>query len=322
MKKITFIILFVSTTLFISCSSNEDSSVENPTKTPEVIDPRLPNQKLFRPAVKLFPKKENLKSITKLTAATISQDILGNEVKNDISEINYSYDSKGRLNSIDKKSNFIDFFTAATFHYNNSDELINATNPNEVVEINSKGYIMKISSQYGKMLNLDYDEIGRLIKQEGVYAYSQLLLTYNSNDNYETHYGITETKTTYNYVGDKIFVETIDNQKDFITVTRTDNGIIKDIKDRITKTSFEITVDYNKAGIYSSEPIFRDNFINWLHLKEWKIKTEIDGGAKFDYKYDFDYNYDKDGYLTALTQTLTNTYGGKQTIRRLNFTYE
>lgn len=186
----------------------------------------------------------------------------------------------------------------------------------------AKDISKKKTDQNGTLLNLYYDEIGRLIKQEGVYPYSQLLLTYNSNNNYETHYGLTETKTTYNYVGDKIFIETIDNQKGYITVTRTDNGIIKNIKDRITKVTYEITVDYNKAGIYSSEPIFRYDYTKWLHSKEWKIKTEIEGGVTTMYKYGFDYNYDKDGYLTILTQTLMDNDGSKLLVRRYNFTYE
>lgn len=144
MKKIAALILFITTTFFVSCSSNEDSGKQDPTTTtPEVVDPRLPNQKLFRPAVKLFPKKENFKSITQSIVATISQDALGNEVKKDITEISYSYDSKGRLSAMDKKSNLVDFFSAAKFQYNNADELINATNPNEAVELNSKGYIKK-----------------------------------------------------------------------------------------------------------------------------------------------------------------------------------
>lgn len=123
-------------------------------------------------------------------------------------------------------------------------------------------------------------------------------------------------------MGDKIFIETIDNQKGYITVTRTDNGIIKNIKDRITKVTYEITVDYNKAGIYSSEPIFRYDYTKWLHSKEWKIKTEIEGGVTTMYKYGFDYNYDKDGYLTILTQTLMDNDGSKLLVRRYNFTYE
>lgn len=323
MKKITILILFITATLFTSCSSSEDSNTEDPTPMPEVIDPRLPNQKLFRPAVKLFPKKDNLKSITKIVAATISKDALGNELKSDISETTYLYDSKGRLSSIDNKNSNHDLFNVAKFSYNNSDQLISTTQPDDFVEINSKGYITKESNQYGKILNFYYDEIGRLIKQEGSYPYNQQIRTSNSNNaNIENHTGTKETKTTYNYVGDKIFVEKTDNEKDYIFVSYTDNGIIKNIKDRITVNTYEITVDYSKAGIYSSEPIFRDDFQSWLHLKEWKVKTVVDGVNTYDYKFNYDYSYDNDGYLTVLTQTITDTYGGKQTIRRLNFTYE
>jgi len=338
MKKITVLLLFTTSTLFISCSSNEDSNPQDPTptkpevvepqeptpNTPEIDDPRLPNQKILRPAVKLFPKKDNLKSILKIDAATITKDATGNEVKSDITETKFSYNSKGRLSSIDSKSSSTNnFIITSNFNYNDSDGLIAKTHPTDVYQLDSKGYITKITDKYGKILNLSYDEIGRLIKQEGSYQYNQSVRTSDSPDaSVENRVGKKETKTTYNYVGDKIFVETIDNEKDYVKITYIDNKLVKTIEDRITVTNFEITVDYSKAGIYSSEPIFRENFGDWLHVTEWKIKTAVDGVAKYDYKYDYDYNYDSNGYLTVMTQTFTNTYGGKQMIRRLNFTYE
>lgn len=56
MKKIILKTLLAFTALlFVNCQSNDDS-----TKT-EAIDPRLPNQEVFKPAIQLVPKKQTAK---------------------------------------------------------------------------------------------------------------------------------------------------------------------------------------------------------------------------------------------------------------------
>jgi len=331
MKKIIFIILFVSTTLFISCSSNEENSSTPETIVPEVIDPRLPNQELFKPSVRLIPKNadkssEIRKHLVKAITQTTIQDAHGNDVQNDFSETQFSYDSKGRLSSIDSNANSLqdDLYNVVKYNYNTNNELISVKYPNDVVEINDKGYITKIrdNSNYGKILNLYYDEIGRLIKQEGVIPYNQELFV-NPDGSYETYpLGKKESITLYKYIDDKIFIEISEIQKDYITHTRTENGVIKTIKDRVVQTTNEITVDYSKAGVYSSESVFRRNFGDWLHLKEVKVKIVTDGVIVSNYSISYDSNYDINGYLTQINQVLTDSYSGKQTFRKTTYTYE
>lgn len=327
MKKITFLILFINTTLFVSCSSNEEDSNTIEPIQPEVIDPRLPNQEIFKPAVWLITKNDNKleirKHLVKAITQTVTKDAQGNDVPYNYGETQFSYDSKGRLSSVDSNANTGQDVLYNVVKYNYStNELISVKYPNDVVEINDKGYISKITDNNGKILNLYYDEIGRLIRQEGIIPYNQELFV-NPDGSYETYpLGKKESKTLYKYVDDKIFIDISEIQKDYITHTRTENGVIKTIKDRTLQTTQEVTVDYSKAGIYSSEPIFRRNFGDWLHLREAKIKVITDGVKGSDYSISYDSNYDSNGYLTQINQILTDSYSGKQTFRKTTYIYE
>ncbi|MEA9412209.1 hypothetical protein [Flavobacterium sp. PL02] len=317
MKKTTLGILLIALPmLFINCSKDESSTVPSP-QTVQTPDPRLPNQEVFKPAIQLVPKSLTGKVTGKSTATKqrivkelifrVTKDQLGNEVQNELKENRYLYDSKGRLYSIDRyiKDKFIGIISK--YEFDAADKVTKAFHGNTPVEINSGGYITKTTGNDGGIMDIYYDEIGRLAKEVETGTYEQEIEHQGPDGNY-TYETVTNPKTAtylYNYVDNKVFVNILLTEKNYSTAKETPTGIEYIIKDKITEITYELTIDYAKAGIYSSEPIFRCYIYNWMHILDWKVKAVSEGVTEYELRYDYEYVYDSNGYLKESKQTTT-----------------
>lgn len=331
MIKTTLKVFLVFTTmLFIGCSSDE-----NPTTTPEVvIDPRLPNQELFKPAIQLVPKAATAKTTGKTTAAAkrlvkefsfrVTKDDQGNEVQSNPTDNRYLYDSKGRLHSVDRYRNGEFYKNITKFEFNDANQVTSTYYADIVAEINSGGFISKVTSPAGTVTDIFYDEIGRDIKEVENGTYTQEIETVVDEENIITAVKNPQTATyLYTYTGNKVYVNIVLTQKNYARAKENGDNIEYEYKDKITETTYELTVDYTKAGIYSSEPIFRCYIYNWMHILDWKIKAVSEGVTEYEFKYDFDYVYDANGYLTESKRTTTNIANpGTPSVTKTLYTYE
>lgn len=319
--------------LFMSCSSEENST------TPETVnDSRLPDQEVFKPAIQLVPKtllnttaKSTAKSaetsnkhLTSEISYRISKDNLGNEIESNPSENRYSYDNKGRLQSIDRYRNNAFVGNISKFDFNDANKVIKTYYADIVAEINNGGFISKVTSTDGTVTDIFYDEIGRDIKEveNGTYKVYLDEIDKNGNLTNQTAY-VNEQKTTYiySYKGNKVFVNIEMNQKKYPRIVK-DNQY--EFKDKTTTITYELTVDYTKAGIYSSEPIFRCYIYNWMHILDWKTKSVSEGITEYEMRYDYEYIYDEDGYLKQSKRTTTNILNPNSplSITKTNYWYK
>lgn len=332
MKKIILKSLLVFITLlFVNCASNDDNTV-----TPEVVDPRLPNQELFKPAVQLVPKKQTAKSTGKSAATTkrlvklysfrLAKDQAGNDIQTNISDNRYTYDSKGRLNSVDRYKNNEFYFNLTKFNFNDANQVTSTYYADIIAEINSGGFISKVTGSDGTITDITYDEIGRDIKEVANGTYTQIIEKLEENGEY-TYTTVTNPLSAtylYSYDGNKVFVNIVQTEKNFGTIKEGSTTSEYEYKDKVTNITYELTVDYTKAGIYSSEPIFRCYIYDWMHIIDWKIKAVSNGVTEYEYKYDYEYVYDADGYLTESKSTRTNIANPLATpyVLKTLYTYE
>jgi len=315
MKKITLkTILAFTTLLFISCASEEHA-----TSQTEASDSRLPNQEVYKPAIQLVPKNLTAKSTGKSAVTSgkhlvkelsfrVTQDPQGNEVRSSITDNRYSYDSHGRLHSVDRYKNDALYFNLTKFNFNDANQVTNTYYADIVAEINSGGFISKVTAPDGTITDIFYDEIGRDIKEVENGTYIQELDQLDANGDYSVIEVTNPQSLTYlySYVGDKVFVDIVQTQKNFATLKEGTTTNEYEYKDKITNITYELTVDYTKAGVYSSEPIFRCYIYNWMHILDWKYKAVSDGVTEYEQRYDYEYTYDADGYLTESKRTRTN----------------
>lgn len=315
MKKTTLKTLFAfATLLFISCASEE-----NATTTPEAADPRLPNQEVFKPAIQLVPKTLTGKSTGKSTVTSgkhlvkelsfrVTQDPQGNEVRSSITDNRYSYDSHGRLHSVDRYKNDALYSNLTKFEFNDTNQVTSTYYADIVAEINSGGFISKVTAPDGTITDIFYDEIGRDIKEVENGTYIQEIDHLEPNGDYSVIEVTNPQSLTYlySYVGNKVLVDIVQTQKNFATLKEGTTTNEYEYKDKITNITYELTVDYTKAGVYSSEPIFRCYIYNWMHILDWKYKAVSNGVTEYEQKYVYEYTYDADGYLTESKRTRTN----------------
>ncbi|HEU4790149.1 MAG TPA: hypothetical protein VFS71_10715 [Flavobacterium sp.] len=317
--------------LFISCSKDETL---NEPSDPTVKDPRLPNQEEFKPAIQLVPKTLTGRSAKKSTTQQrlikefsfdVTTDDLGNEVHNNSIDRRYSYDSKGRLHSVDRYDDDIFIRNITKFDFDDANKVVNTYYSDIDAQINESGYISKVIAPNGTITDIFYDEIGRDIKEVEVGTYTQRLQQLQPDGTYLT-LAVTKPKTAtylYSYIGDKVLVNILTTQKNYSKPITIDGNISYVTKDRIVETTYELTVDYTKSGVYSSEPIFRCYIYNWMHILDWKIKSVTEGVTLYEIKYDYDYVYDTNGYLTESNLTITDiNSSNKPTLTRTIYTYE
>jgi hypothetical protein len=332
MKQIILkILLAFITLLFVNCANNEDA----PT-TPEVSDPRLPNQVLFKPAIQLVPKKQTAKStgksaltskhLVKQYAFRTSKDQSGNEIQTNITDNRYTYDSKGRLNSVDRYKNGELYFNLTKFNFNDANQVTSTYYTDIVAEINSGGFISKVTGSDGTITDITYDEIGRDVKEVANGTYTQEIEKLEENGEY-TFTEVTNPLSAtyaYSYNGNKVFVNIVQTEKNFGTIKEGSTTSEYEYKDKVTNITYELTVDYTKAGIYSSEPIFRCYIYDWMHILDWKIKAVSEGMTEYEMRYDYEYIYDEDGYLTESKRTTTNIANplAKPYVLKTLYTYE
>lgn len=313
-KTILRTFLAFTTILFISCASEENASGE-----PVVTDPRLPNQENFKPAIQLVPKTLTVKSTGKSAVTSgkrlikelsfrVTQDPQGNEVRSSITDNRYTYDSNGRLHSVDRFTNNEFYKNITKFNFNDANQVTSTYYADIVAEINSGGFISKVTAPDGTITNIFYDEIGRDIKEVENGTYVQELEHLEPNGNYSVIEVTNPQSQTYlySYVGNKVFVDIVQTQKNFATLKQGTTTSEYEYKDKITNITYELTVDYTKAGIYSSEPVFRCYIYNWMHILDWKYKAVSNGVTEYEQKYVYEYTYDADGYLTESKRVRTN----------------
>ncbi|WP_337965054.1 hypothetical protein [uncultured Flavobacterium sp.] len=331
MKKIILKTLLAFTTLlFVNCQSNED------TASAQVIDPRLPNQEVFKPAIQLVPKTQAAKSTGKYAPTTkhlvkmysfrLSKDQAGNDVQTNITDNRYSYDSKGRLNSVDRYRNNQLYKNITKFNFNDANQVTSTYYADIVAEINSGGFISKVTGSDGTVTDIFYDEIGRDIKEVANGTYFQEIEKLEDNGEYsytEVENPLTATYL-YTYEGNKVFVNIVQTEKNYGTLKPGTTTSEYEYKDKITNITYELTVDYTKAGIYSSEPIFRCYIYDWMHIVDWKFKAVSNGVTEYEQRYDYEYVYDADGYLTESKRTTTNIANPLATpyVLKTLYTYE
>jgi hypothetical protein len=333
MKKITLgILLVIAPMLLISCSKDETAGLSDPIAN----DPRLPNQKVFKPAIQLVPKTLTGKLTGKSSGTQqhlikefsydITKDSFGNEIHDNFNDKRYSYDSRGRLHSVDKYFEDNTIKNITKFDFDDANKVVKTYYADIVAEINGDGYISKVTAPNGTITDIFYDEIGRDIKEVENGTYTQRLQQIQPDGTYLT-VTVANPKTAtylYSYVGNKVFVSIVTTQKNYSKGTAV-NGIMNyTVKDRIIETTYELTVDYTKSGIYSSEPIFRCYIYNWMHILDWKIKSIYDGiPAPSEIKLDYGYVYNDNGYLTESTITQTSSNPDiTPTITKTIYTYE
>ena len=313
-KTILRTFLAFTTLLFISCASEENTTAE-----PEAADPRLPNQEVFKPAIQLIPKSKAGKSTGKSAETTgkrlvkefsfrITKDLQGNEVRSNITDNRYTYDSNGRLHSVDRFNNNEFYKNITKFNFNAANQVTSTYYANIVAEINSGGFISKVTAPNGTVTDIFYDEIGRDIKEVENGTYIQEINHLESNGDYSIVEVSNPQSITYlySYVGNKVHVDIVQTQKNFATLIEGAPNQEYEYKDKISTITYDLTVDYTKAGIYSSEPIFRCYIYNWMHIIDWKEKAVSGGETEYEIKYDYEYVYDADGYLTESKRTQTN----------------
>lgn len=314
MKKITLKALLICTVMALfSCSNEEKTPI-----IPEASDPRLPNQSDFKPAIQLIPKTIASKSTGK-TASTekhlikeysfrLVKDQSGNEIQTNITDNRYSYDSKGRLHSVDRYRNNEFYKNITKFDFNDANQVTSTYYADIVAQINSGGYISKVTAPDGTITDISYDEIGRDVKEVENGTYIQELDQLESNGEYSVIEVTNPQSTTYlySYIGNKVTVNIVQTLKNFATLKTGTTTAEYTYKDKITNITYELTVDYTKAGIYSSEPIFRCYIYNWMHIIDWKITAVSNGVTEYELRYDYEYVYDANGYLTESKRTTTN----------------
>ncbi|TPG44003.1 hypothetical protein [Flavobacterium pectinovorum] len=317
--------------LFVNCASNDDNTV-----TPEVVDPRLPNQELFKPAIQLVPKKQTAKStgksalttkrLVKMYSFRLAKDQTGNEIQTNISDNRYTYDSKGRLNSVDRFKNNEFYKNITKFNFNDANQVTSTYYADIVAEINSGGFISKVTAPDGIITDITYDEIGRDIKEVANGTYTQEIEKLEENGDY-TYTTVTNPFSAtylYSYDGNKVFVNIVQTEKNFGTIKEGSTTSEYEYKDKVTNITYELTVDYTKAGVYSSEPIFRCYIYDWMHIVDWKFKAVSNGVTEYEQRYDYEYVYDADGYLTESKRTTTNIANPLATpyVLKTLYTYE
>ncbi|MEO6173516.1 MAG: hypothetical protein ABIP27_00045 [Flavobacterium circumlabens] len=333
MKKITLGILLIALPLFFpSCSSEENATIT----TPEAADPRLPNQTEFKPAIQLVPKKSTAKTTGKLAetkpqhlvkelVSDIYKDDSGNDVEENFRERRYSYDTKGRLHSIDKYIDNELIGNISKFDFNDADKVINTYYSDIVAVINNDGFISKVTAPNGTVTAIFYDEIGRDIKEVENGFYTQRLNQLQPDGNYLQVVVTNPQSATYlySYVDNKVFVTIVTLQKNYSKRVVTDGALSYIVKDREVQTTYELTVDYTKAGIYSSEPIFRCYIYNWMHILEWKAKSVSEGVTLYETRNEYDYKYDANGYLTeSIVKVIDLAYPDEKNVTKTIYTYE
>ncbi|MFH6946232.1 hypothetical protein [Flavobacterium sp. FlaQc-50] len=334
MKKTTLVFLLITLPLlFTSCASDENAPA---TPTPDVVDPRLPNQEVFKPAIQLIPKKTAAKTTGKSTetaphrlikevVSDIIKDDNGNEIEENLRERCYTYDSRGRLHSIDKYTDNLLVGNITKFDFNEANQVTNAYYADIVTEINSSGFISKVTAPNGNVTDIYYDEIGRDIKEVENGTYTQRILQQQPDGSYLQVPVTNPVNTTYlyTYVGNKVFVNITSLQKNYSKRVVTNGVTSYVVKDRTVDTTYELTVDYTKAGIYSSEPIFRCYIYNWMHILDWKIKAVSEGVTLYEMRNEYDYKYDTNGYLTESTvKVIDLAYPDEKTVTKTVYSYE
>ncbi|PWB24477.1 hypothetical protein DCO46_11555 [Flavobacterium sp. HTF] len=317
--------------LVISCSNEE-----KPSTTPQATDPRLPNQENFKPAIQLVPKAVTAKSTGKSTETKqqrlvkelvfdVVTDDNGAEIHENFTDRRYTYDAKGRLHSVDKYIDGQLFKNITKFDFDDAHKVTNTYYADIVAEINSGGYISKVTAPSGTVTDIFYDEIGRDVKETEKGTYTQIIQELQPDGSYEA-VSVTKPKTAtylYSYVDNKVFVNIVTTQQNYAKRVTTNGVISYTFADRVVETTYELTVDYTKAGVYSSEPIFRCYIYNWMHILDWKIKAVSEGTTMYELHYEYDYKYDTNGYLTESNLKITDLSApSEQTLTRTLYTYE
>jgi hypothetical protein len=249
----------------------------------------------------------------------------GQEVHENFTDRRYSYDAKGRLHSVDKYIDGQLYKNITKFDFDDANKVTNTYYADIVAEINNGGFISKVTAPGGTVTDIFYDEIGRDVKEVENGTYTQIIQELQPDGSYEA-VSVVKPKTAtylYTYADNKVFVNIVSTQKNYAKRVTTNNVISYTIADRVVETTYELTIDYTKAGIYSSEPIFRCYIYNWMHILDWKVKAVSEGVTMFELKYEYDYKYDANGYLIESNQKTTDLSAPSEHIlTRTLYTYE